>query len=339
MVPAPSSTVRAALAAFRALGLDTRRLQAEAGLGVGAVDDQLGVVPVSAFVSLWRAAADADGRPAFPVRAGLATPLGAIPLLEPLVDTAPTVGDALLTLADRFYLASVAVGVDVVGGAAGRVPVEVRFRTRPGLPRFAAAEAWAATIVLARLRAVLPDGVPDVVERVVLPKAAGDPDAAAVLLGVPVALADGHAALVVAPSVVSASLRTADVAAHAVLGAAADHVGTARRRGAPLAEAVAHLLPAALAQGEASVSAVAGRLGYSARSLQRRLAAEGTSFSTLLDAHRSAEARRLLATTDRALSEIAADLGYAEQSAFTRAFVRWEGSAPLRWRRERSVTR
>ena len=269
-----------------------------------------------------------------PVRAGLAVPLGAIPLLEPLVDTAPTLGDAVRTLGERFTLASVAIGVEVVDGPKPVDSFEVRFRTRPGLARFAEAEAWAATLVLTRLRAVFPDGAGDLVERVLLPRSLRPSPEASRLLGVPVATAEGYAALVVAGETRAVPLRTSDVAAHAVLGVAADHLGADRRRTVPLAEAVTLAHPSALARGSASIGEVADRLGYSARSLQRTLGGEGTSFSELLDAYRSAESCRLLATTSLPLSDVAAALGYAEQSAFTRAFARWRGTTPLRWRRE-----
>ena len=334
MVPVPTSTVRAALASFDALGLDVERLQAASGLRPETLAGELGVVPYAAFAALWRAAVDADGGRDLPVRAGLAVPLGAIPLLEPLVDTAPTVGDAVRTLGERFALASVAIGVEVVDGPTAADPFEVRFRTRAGLARFAQAEAWAATLVLTRLRAVLPDGAGDLVERVVLPSSLRPSPEAPRLLGAPVATAEGYAALVVAGETRDVPLRTSDVAAHAVLRVAADHLGAGRRRTVPLAEAVTHVLPSALARGGASVGQVADRLGYSARSLQRGLRGEGTSFSELLDVYRSAESRRLLATTPLPLSDVAAALGYAEQSAFTRAFVRWRGVTPLRWRRE-----
>jgi AraC-like DNA-binding protein len=52
----------------------------------------------------------------------------------------------------------------------------------------------------------------------------------------------------------------------------------------------------------------------------------------LLDEVRRANARRLLEDTEIPLSELAGILGYSEASAFTRAFRRWEGTSPARWR-------
>ena len=62
--------------------------------------------------------------------------------------------------------------------------------------------------------------------------------------------------------------------------------------------------------------------------LQRRLAAEGTSYSALLDQTRRSLARSYIAQRHLPLTEIAYMLGYSENSAFTRAFNNWYGSSP-----------
>lgn len=69
------------------------------------------------------------------------------------------------------------------------------------------------------------------------------------------------------------------------------------------------------------------------RTLNRRLSEEGTDFRTLMDEVRFDVARHLLRSTEISLSEIALVLGYAEASAFTRAFRRWTGRSPRAWRR------
>ncbi|MCL7942370.1 helix-turn-helix domain-containing protein [Marinobacter sp. ATCH36] len=43
-----------------------------------------------------------------------------------------------------------------------------------------------------------------------------------------------------------------------------------------------------------------------------------------------------MADTDASLPEIAESLGIAEVSTFYRAFKRWTGSPPVRWRKKRS---
>ena len=68
--------------------------------------------------------------------------------------------------------------------------------------------------------------------------------------------------------------------------------------------------------------------------LHRRLAAEGTTFRELVAACRYDIARQLLETSDIEMTEIADTLGYAEASVFTRAFHRWSGTTPTRWREQ-----
>ncbi|MBA1156016.1 AraC family transcriptional regulator [Microvirga mediterraneensis] len=89
--------------------------------------------------------------------------------------------------------------------------------------------------------------------------------------------------------------------------------------------------------GQADLSFVAERLKMSRRSLQRALAGRGLSFSELRDDERFALARSLLETADRPIGEIAAHLGYAEVSAFSRAFRHRFGMSPRSARRRASV--
>ena len=76
-------------------------------------------------------------------------------------------------------------------------------------------------------------------------------------------------------------------------------------------------------------------LGLNARTLARRLESCGVSYSSLVDEARFEAAQSLL-MKDKRIAEIAAILGFAEQSAFTRAFKAWSGATPARWRAEKS---
>ena len=73
---------------------------------------------------------------------------------------------------------------------------------------------------------------------------------------------------------------------------------------------------------------VAGQLGISVRNLQRRLKALGTTYQVLLDESRQILAMRLIEDYAIPLYEIAYMVGYAEPSAFYKAFKRWTGSTP-----------
>jgi AraC-like DNA-binding protein len=104
------------------------------------------------------------------------------------------------------------------------------------------------------------------------------------------------------------------------------------RRATRFADDVTRVIRTLLASGDCSAPAVARMFTITERSLSRRLLREGTQYKVLLDEVRRANARRLLEDTEIPLSELAGILGYSEASAFTRAFRRWEGTSPARWR-------
>ncbi|MFE9574849.1 AraC family transcriptional regulator [Nocardia sp. NPDC006044] len=84
------------------------------------------------------------------------------------------------------------------------------------------------------------------------------------------------------------------------------------------------------------IGSVAKLLTVHPRTLQRRLAAEGTTFAAILDDVRRDEARRYLTTTDMPMSQVASVIGLSEQSTFTRCCRRWWGTTPTAIRRNRT---
>lgn len=73
---------------------------------------------------------------------------------------------------------------------------------------------------------------------------------------------------------------------------------------------------------------VARALGVSGRTLYRRLKAEGVSFEQLLDDLRHRLAVHYLDGRKVSVSEAAYLVGFADASAFSRAFKRWTGASP-----------
>jgi AraC-like DNA-binding protein len=76
------------------------------------------------------------------------------------------------------------------------------------------------------------------------------------------------------------------------------------------------------------IQAIARTLGTSARSLQRRLAAEGISYRQLLDVARKEAAERYLSDGRLSIGDVGYLLGYSEAAAFNRAFRRWRNETP-----------
>jgi AraC-like DNA-binding protein len=96
---------------------------------------------------------------------------------------------------------------------------------------------------------------------------------------------------------------------------------------------VTNMVRALLRGGEASPEHTASALGIHARTLQRRLKSEGTSFEKIKDDVRRALAESLLVQPSVSLSHIASLLDYADSSAFSRSCRRWFGEAPSTVRR------
>lgn len=101
-----------------------------------------------------------------------------------------------------------------------------------------------------------------------------------------------------------------------------------------LAEHIRDVTRRLMMVGEIGLRQVARAVSIHERTLQRELAAEGTSFEEILDDLRRATAWELAATGMQA-AQISRALGYAEQSSFTRACRRWFGHAPRDLLRQR----
>jgi AraC-like DNA-binding protein len=83
---------------------------------------------------------------------------------------------------------------------------------------------------------------------------------------------------------------------------------------------------------ELSLTEVAKRLHLSTRTLKRKLADHGTTFSAIRDDLRRQRALLLLENRALSIGEIAHQLGYTELPNFTRAFRKWTGMTPLAYR-------
>ncbi len=103
----------------------------------------------------------------------------------------------------------------------------------------------------------------------------------------------------------------------------------------PLADRTRDVIARALSEGLPKMNDVARHLGVSARSLHRRLTDEGLTFRTLTEDTRREIAEGLLKEERYSIADIAYLTGFSEQSAFNRAFKRWTGETPARYRGER----
>jgi AraC-like DNA-binding protein len=99
------------------------------------------------------------------------------------------------------------------------------------------------------------------------------------------------------------------------------------------AERVEEILERDLASGEPDLARIARLLGLSERTVRRQLAREERSFRGLWESVRRRRAEALLSAGSVTIDEVAFLTGFAETSAFARAFKRWTGETPGAFRR------
>ena len=83
----------------------------------------------------------------------------------------------------------------------------------------------------------------------------------------------------------------------------------------------------------AGMQAVASTLKMTDRTLRRHLAGEGTSFSMIADQVRYSMATQHLQRSQVSVEQVAAMTGFSDPANVRRAFLRWTGMTPARFRR------
>jgi len=102
---------------------------------------------------------------------------------------------------------------------------------------------------------------------------------------------------------------------------------------ATISERAEQATRALLASGVRGNSAsVARRLGTTSRTLQRKLAEEGTNFRALRDGILWEAVEVLLSNPSLKIEAIALSVGFSDVAAFSKAFRRWKGYPPTRHR-------
>ncbi|HMV18156.1 MAG TPA: AraC family transcriptional regulator [Zoogloea sp.] len=135
------------------------------------------------------------------------------------------------------------------------------------------------------------------------------------------------------PTLLDLPIRRDEAALARFLEGAPGKITTLYRRDRDTVVRVRDLLRAAL-PANLSQEHVADRLHLSPRTLHRRLDEEGSSFRAIKEALRRDIAVARLTKTRHSIARVAADLGYADTSAFYRAFIAWTGLSPERYRKQ-----
>lgn len=103
-----------------------------------------------------------------------------------------------------------------------------------------------------------------------------------------------------------------------------------------LARQLESAIDALLPTGECNLAMVAKLVEMHPRSLQQRLQAQSSSFAATLKSARLRLAKHHLTSSSIDLTTLALNLGFADLTAFSRAFKQWTGTSPRQWRQQAS---
>jgi AraC-like DNA-binding protein len=319
----PVRDLRAFLDALGRLGYDAADLLAAAGLKPSDLEDPDGHVPCAATGALICRAQERRPLSNMSLRLALETPLGAFPLLDYLVVSSDTVGEAFGQLARYLRITASPVVLEIF---ADEDPVRV-VASSPGIP-FAVEHLLALSVLHlgketdGRLRVATlefahrPDDVREF-ERV---------------LRCPVHAQAGWSGLLLPAASWRLPLRRRDATLKDMLERQAKEVVARSKGGSGAAFEVAQLLVTRVAGRDTRLPVVARQLGTSTRTLQRKLADEGVSYNALVEKARCRAAEGYLAESTLSVGEIGYLLGYSEPAAFHRAFRRWHRTTPAAYR-------
>jgi AraC-like DNA-binding protein len=328
----PSIAVTSTLAMVRAAaarGADTHAVLTELRVDPAILEDPDARLPAPTVLAVWNALRAATGDPTLQLVAPTALPFGAYRIIDYLVAASPTVGDGVQRFARYFGLIAEEVVLEVQPEASDQCLVLARADGGP-VPPVYVDYVFAALVSRIRMR-IRPDlAVAGVELRPPEPPAAAryrEVFQAPVRFGAATDRLRFSGTEWQQPTVDGDAALAALLEEHARILAARTQPAVAGFIGA-VQQAVALRLP-----DSASADTVARDLNMSVRTLQRRLGDYGTTFHDVSDTVRARLAAGYLTDPAVSVSEVAFLLGFSEQSAFNRAFRRWTGESPGRWRR------
>lgn len=320
-----SVTSRALLEALECQGAPGESLLAEAGLQRGDLADPDVRISAAAADRLWQAAYRQSADPALALHVATALAPGTYRIFHYLAANSLTVGEALTQVADCFAVIDPRVVLRIVLGE--DVAMEMSIPVLGAVPRPPAEYTLAALLLQTRSSSGVdfsPLGVdfsfdePD------------DAEAHHRVFG-RARYRQPVTALRFSMQAWTRRIPAADPVLGAMLSAHARQVTQAVPDLSPFRLRLAEVIAGRLRPLPTQASC-ARTLGMSGRTLQRRLADEDTTFRAELDRVRESRARIMLLDRNLSLSEIGWMLGFADQSAFSRAFRRWAGGPPSRFR-------
>jgi AraC-like DNA-binding protein len=314
---------------LRKQGVNADSLIKEVGLRRTDVADPDARIPYVAVLGLIERAASTLGDASYGLRLGAAHEARDSGLVGFVVLNSPTLLDAIANLQRYFYV--VGEGEDIEVERMGS-HVTLRFReTDRALRGLRHNSEYIAAVVVRACR--------DMTRKHISPVRAefmhGRPNAKvayADYLGCPVKFHAEWDALIYDADTMRLPVIGADNKLLKVLERACQKILGPAPKKQDILHDVRELVIDGLAKGAVHFDDVARELNMSSKTLERRLADRDTTFTELTDEIRNGLAKRYLTDTDLRLEQIAYLTGYSEPAALVRAFKRWTGTTPMKFR-------
>lgn len=327
------SWVNTVLGAAQRQGLERAPLLAAAGIAESELALQRW--PIDHITRLWRAAADLTQDPGFGLQAGAQVGPASFNVVSYILQSSPTLRAAFSVVQQFQRLISDGGRFQLI---VGETSSWVVYHPRQGELAFSPhqLEAVLAAVVSFTRWVTGTDAAP---KRVQFSQSAIGPLAGyRAVFHCPVEFEQAFSGLLLDNALLDRPLPQADAQLASVHHQYAQAHLAALSDSPRFTETLRSWLAAQLAGTVPTRAQAAQALGLSARTLARRLQAEGRSYAALLDEARRTHACAAVADGTRSFADIAQSLGFAEASTFNRAFRRWTGGTPGAWRSTRAGT-
>lgn len=333
----PSGLVRLVLVQLdklARLGVSREALLREAKIDEQQLRDPDGRIPLAAVARLWRVVDTQVPDVAYGLRLGAETSVREWGLVGYAMAYSATLGSALNRFAHYSRVMSDALVVQMDGE---RDATWVRLDVQPAMRAFRPAVDWRLAGLLTACREITAAPVTPLLTQLSY-RHPGNVKEHERLFGSPLEFGALASSFLLRTEDLARPVALADKTLVSYLETLADQVLAVVGAEQTLRERVRRALWAELSERPPAIEAVARTLGMSARTLQRQLGREGTTFAALLTELRREMAPSLLRDGRHGVSEVAFLLGYEDPSAFRRAFKRWFGRSPRSLRASTDAT-